>query len=88
MNALWLRQVRGILGLEMRKTLFSARALPLYMMALLPVGLVTLFVIMHKLLGDDGDIPSLNSFSLFYAVLYQFILRLLLFIGCGIHDCA
>lgn len=82
MNALWVRQVRGVLGLEMRKTLFSGRAIPLYLLALLPVALITLFVIVFKLFGESNDIPALNSFSQFYARLYQFILRLLLYIGC------
>ena len=82
MNALWLKQVRGVLGLEMRKTLFSGRAFPLYLLSLLPVLLITLFVIIHHLLGDDSEIPGLNSYSLFYAVVYQFILRFLLFVGC------
>jgi len=81
-HRLWLRQVRGVLRLEMRKTLFSGRALPLYFLAMMPVLLVFLFVVLQKLFGADDEMPGLNSASMFYAVLYQIILRLLLYVGC------
>jgi len=81
MNPLWIRQVRGILRLELRKTLFSGRAVPLYVLTMIPIGLVTLFVIINLLLGDTDDVP-LRSAPMFFAGLYQVIFRGLLFLGC------
>jgi len=85
MNPLWLRQVRGVLALELRRSLFSGRAIPLYFLALLPVVLVTLFVVLALLFGDPDDADTLRDFgslALGYAGLYQFILRALLYFGC------
>ena len=45
MNALWWRQIVGILRLEVRKNLFSTRALPLYLMAAIPLAIGVIFVV-------------------------------------------
>ena len=74
MNSLWVRQIRGMLGLEMRKSLFSARALPVYFLALVPIGLLLLFLVVAMITGPD-DLPPLQSSSLFFAAIYQAILR-------------
>ena len=80
---LWRAQVRGVLALELRKALFSGRAVPVYFVALLPVALVTLFVVVQKLvLKPEPEFSSIQNSALFFAGLYQFILRLLLFSGC------
>ena len=45
MNELWISQVRGVLRLELRKSLLGRRALPIYLVGALPVFPVLLFVI-------------------------------------------
>ena len=82
MNPLWIRQVRGVLGLELRKTLFSGRAIPLYLLALVPVGLATMFVLVSLTIGGPDDMPNLNGATIIYAAFFQLILRLLLYLGC------
>ena len=81
MNPLWLSQIRAVLGLELRKSLFSARAIPVYFVALVPVGLMALFAVVAAITGPD-DLPSIGEAPGFFAVVYQSILRGFLFIGC------
>ena len=81
MNPLWIRQIRSVLALELRKNLLSARALPVYFLAILPVGLLGLFAFI-TLLWDSDDRPNLNETSLIFAGIYQFILRGMLYMAC------
>jgi hypothetical protein len=37
MNPQWVAQVRGILRMELRKNLFSTRAMPVYLLAAVPL---------------------------------------------------
>jgi ABC-type transport system involved in multi-copper enzyme maturation permease subunit len=80
-NPLWIRQVRAVLGLELRKTLLSGRAVPLYVLTLAPVILVGLSLAVSLILGTD-DLPEISQASLFYAGLFQIIFRFLLYLGC------
>ncbi len=81
MNPIWLKQVRGVMRLELRKTLFSGRAVPLYGLALLPVAIITLFVLVNLAFNDPDDIPY-RSAPLFFAGIFTFISRGLLYLGC------
>ena len=70
MNALWMRQIGGVLRLELKKTFFSKRGWWIYFLALGPV-LVTL---MHWLieLGRHSGRHSLGEDSWCYAAMFQF----------------
>jgi len=81
MNRLWIAQVRGILRLEMRKNLFSTRALPMYLLAALPVAVTIIFILVTTVTGVPPEIGGPAGAALFFAGLYQFILMVLYF-GC------
>jgi len=81
MSRLWVAQVRGVLRLEMRKNLFSTRALPMYLLAALPVAVTTIFILVTTVTGVPPEISGPAGGALFFAGLYQFILMVLYF-GC------
>lgn len=77
----WMRQVRAMLGLELRKTFLRPRALPVLLVALLPVLLLAVRVLATKLgalpVQQAGDVAQT------YGVIFQlFFLRLVVFFGC------
>lgn len=77
----WMRQVRAMLGLELRKTFLRPRALPVILVALLPVLLLAVRVLATKLgalpVQQAGDVAQT------YGVIFQlFFLRLVVFFGC------
>jgi ABC-type transport system involved in multi-copper enzyme maturation permease subunit len=76
---LWMRQMGGVLRLEMTKTLLSRRGWWVYLLALGPVVLTLL----HWLLGHSGGGHSIGEDSLVFASLFHFyFLRLGIFFGC------
>lgn len=83
--ALWLRQVRAILGMELFRRFFGFRSLVLYVLASLPI-LVAVLALVQTLLFGDGESTepaNLGESSLFYAGLFElFTLRFVLFFGC------
>jgi ABC-type transport system involved in multi-copper enzyme maturation permease subunit len=81
-NRLWLHQIRGMLRLELRKNLLSLRALPLYLLAAMPVGVVLLMVLVSSFTGPPPNLQDFAGTAEFYANLYQFILRAAVFLGC------
>ena len=77
----WVRQIRAMLGLELRKTFLRVRALPVVLVALLPVVLLGLRLLATKL--QDLPEPSVGDLAQTYGVLFQmFYLRLVVFFGC------
>jgi ABC-type transport system involved in multi-copper enzyme maturation permease subunit len=78
--ALWTRQVRAMLGLELRKTFLRVRALPVVVVAFLP-ALMLLLRSMSRRVG--GRVQPAAEVALSYGALYQFFfVRLLVFFGC------
>src|SRR5207237_4585308 len=78
--SLWTRQTLAILNLEIRKNFLSRRALLLYLIALSPIGLLSLFAVFRA--ADDGG--NFNELSIAYAAIYGgLILRTLVFFGCA-----
>src|SRR5688572_2720186 len=79
--ALWARQTMAILQLELVKNFWGRRALLLYLIAALPVALVS----MLSLLPPDADeMRELGRLSQVYAAIYGgLILRTLIFFGCA-----
>jgi ABC-type transport system involved in multi-copper enzyme maturation permease subunit len=81
MNQVWLRQIAGVLRLELKKTFFSKRGWWVYLLALAPVFLT----LMHWLFESTrhSGRHSIGEDSLVFAGLFHFyFLRLGIFFGC------
>ncbi len=77
----WMRQVRAMLGLELRKTFLRPRALPVVLVALLPVLLLAVRVLATRL--EAIPVQPAGDVAQTYGVLFQlFFLRLVVFFGC------
>lgn len=76
----WARQIQALLRLEIRKTLFGRRSIPVYLLAMIPLP-VFLILAAFPLPGWDDQGPQASAVT--YAWIYQtFILRAVLFFGC------
>jgi len=79
--ALWLRQVAAIMRLEVRKNFLGKRAVLIYLLALMPIGLLALVAILPPPARDWADFTSYPKiFSVIYNAL---ILRTVVFFGCA-----
>lgn len=81
--SLWRRQIIGILRLEIKKNFLSKRALPMYLLAAIPVVIVMLFALLDRGMQRDTRrnlSQVLNFFSLFHEIL---LLRTVIFFGCA-----
>ncbi len=78
--SLWLRQIAAIMRLEVRRNFFGKRAVLIYLLALMPIALLTLMAILPPgfAWGDFSEYPS--RYSLIYNAL---ILRTVIFFGCA-----
>jgi len=77
--SLWLRQLRAIVALDLKKNFFGKRSLLVYLLALMPIALLTLVVLVNPLGGGHSDrLPTI--FSVFYN---SVILRTIVFFGCA-----
>lgn len=86
MNAnLWIRQIRGMLRLELKKSLLSRRAFPTYFLAAMPVGMCALILIVSVIFRPPKELADVGSAATFYAgFIYQgFVLRVVVFFGCA-----
>lgn len=83
-TSLWSRRARQILAvmrLEIRKNFLSRRAFLLYLIAALPLGLLSLFAVFRMPEDDPGNFSELG---IVYAGIYGgLILRTLVFFGCA-----
>jgi len=82
-NPLWLSQVRGILRLELRKNLFSMRAMPLYLLASTPLLAAALFIMVSSFSGIPEDVRGPVGASTFFAYFFQFVLNFPVYFGCA-----
>ena len=83
MNPLWLRQIAAVTRLELVKNLFALRAAPLYLLAAMPVFVVALILFVSIVFGDSPDeLETMGGTAMFFAHLYQFILRFVVYAGC------
>lgn len=79
--ALWARQVRAMVWLELKKTFLRVRALPVICAALLPPLLLFLRMASARWMELGGQ-PAPEA-ALHYATLFQlFFVRLIIFFGC------
>lgn len=76
--SLWLRQISAILRLELKKNFFGKRSLLVYLLAMMPIGLLVLVEAINPLGQDTSQFPTI--FSIFYNSL---ILRTVVFFGCA-----
>jgi ABC-type transport system involved in multi-copper enzyme maturation permease subunit len=78
--SLWLRQIAAIIRLEVRRNFFGKRAVLIYLLALMPIGLLSLMAVLPPgfAWGDFSEYPS--RYSLIYNAL---ILRTVIFFGCA-----
>ena len=80
--SLWTRQTLAILSLEIRKNFLSRRALLLYLMAGLPLVLLSALALFPP--PPNDELGSFNEMSQVYAAIYGgLILRTLIFFGCA-----
>jgi len=79
--SLWGRQTLAILNLEIRKNFLSRRASLLYLIAGLPLVLLSLLALFPP---PTDEMANFSEFSVVYAAIYGgLILRTLVFFGCA-----
>jgi ABC-type transport system involved in multi-copper enzyme maturation permease subunit len=75
----WL-QLRAVMRIELRKSLFGRRSIPTYLLAALPIPL---FAIMAVLPIEEWREEGLGQASQIYGIVFQtFMLRAVIFFGC------
>ncbi len=79
--SLWTRQTLAIMRLEIRKNFFSRRAFLLYLIAGLPLVLLSMFALFPP---PTDEMENFSQLSTVYAGIYgALILRTLIFFGCA-----
>lgn len=81
MNGLRRRQGLAVLSIELRKILLGRRAVPMYLFAGLPVLVAVLSVALAQLVAREGIVLGTAETATTFAVVYQFILRGLIYLG-------
>jgi ABC-type transport system involved in multi-copper enzyme maturation permease subunit len=76
--SLWMRQLAAILRLELKKNFFGKRSLLVYLLALMPIGLLVLVEAINPLGRTANQLFTI--FSIYYNSL---ILRTVVFFGCA-----
>jgi hypothetical protein len=76
--ALWLRQLRAIVAFDMKKNFFGKRSLLVYLLALMPIALLTLVALLNP------NVPNANTLPTIFSVFYNsVILRTIVFFSCA-----
>jgi ABC-type transport system involved in multi-copper enzyme maturation permease subunit len=81
--ALWLRQIGGILRLEVRKNFLGKRALPVYLLASLPVLLIALLAFTEDSMQRGVRMNFARASEVFSNIHEGLILRTVIFFGCA-----
>src|SRR6266404_1848505 len=76
--SLWLRQIGAIMRLDLKKNFFGKRSLLVYLLAAMPIGLLTLVEIVNPPGRASNQLFSI--YSIFYNAM---ILRTVVFFGCA-----
>ncbi|HYR76051.1 MAG TPA: hypothetical protein VEM96_09420 [Pyrinomonadaceae bacterium] len=79
--SLWLRQVLAIMRLEVKKNFLGKRAVLVYLLALMPVGLLALIAVVKP--NDRNWIDFAQYPQLFSGIYNALILRTVVFFGCA-----
>lgn len=78
---LWLYQIAAIMRLDLKKNFFGRRAVLVYLLALMPVGLLLMIAILPPAAREWQNFSQYPTlFSVFYSAL---ILRTVVFFGCA-----
>ncbi len=79
--SLWLRQVLAIMRLEVKKNFLGKRAVLVYLLALMPIGLLGLIAILPPPAREWMDF---SQYPALFSVIYNtLILRTVIFFGCA-----
>jgi ABC-type transport system involved in multi-copper enzyme maturation permease subunit len=79
--ALWVRQVAAIMRLEVKKNFFGKRAILVYLLAFMPVGLLGLLALFTP---PSHDWQEITNYPLLFSGIYNaLILRTVVFFGCA-----
>ena len=78
---LWLRQIAAIMRLEIKKNFLGKRAVLIYLLALMPIGLLVLIALVKP--NDRAWIDFAQYPQLFSAIYNALILRTVIFFGCA-----
>jgi ABC-type transport system involved in multi-copper enzyme maturation permease subunit len=79
---LWMRQIGGVLRLELKKALLSKRGWWVYFLALGPVGLTLLHWLLELARGNGGNHTIGQDTLIFASLFFFYYLRLGIFFGC------
>src|SRR2546423_1840401 len=78
---LWLRQIRAVMRLEVKKNFFGKRSILVYLLALMPIGLLALIAVLQPAARDWLDF---SQYPRLFSVIYNaLILRTVIFFGCA-----
>ena len=81
--SLWMRQIRAILRIEVKKNFWGRRAILIYMAAAIPVFLTFLLSVVHSDGGADIR-RDWTSAQTFFAIMYRaLILQTMVYFGCA-----
>lgn len=80
---LWLRQIRAIMRIEIRKNFWGRRALLIYLLAAVPVILMFLLVMVHPEGGKDISRNWASAQEVFGYIYEYLILQTIVFFGCA-----
>jgi hypothetical protein len=80
--ALWRRQIAAMLGLELRKTFLRLRAMPVVIVAFLPVFILAMRAFAH-MISRDPTPQAAGDVAQIYGTIFQlFFVRLVIYFGC------
>lgn len=81
----WLRQMLVIFKLELRKNFFGRRAVLIYLLALMPVGLMAMVAVVTRTVASEAAMQSdFTQASTTYGGFFGYlILRTVIFFGCA-----
>src|SRR5437773_8380452 len=79
--SLWLKQIAAIMRLEVKKNFFGKRAFLVYLLALLPIGLLGMIAILPPAAREWLDFAAYPK--LFSGIYSALILRTVIFFGCA-----
>src|SRR5260221_3708328 len=79
--SLWLRQIAAIMRLDVKRNFFGKRSVLIYLVALMPVGLLGLIAILPT---PGRDWLDFTAYPKIFSVIYGgLILRTVVFFGCA-----
>jgi hypothetical protein len=75
--SLWLRQIGAIMRLDLKRNFFGKRAVLIYLLALMPIGLLLMIAVLKP---GDRDWLDFTQYPKIFSIIYNALI-LLTFIG-------